>query len=111
MIKEALSIAEGFKGRIIKQIQDEIRKEVEYNTKLFQDGIFKGVEKSIDYAKTEITFFVVMLFTLLLGTLFLVYGASVFLDKMFFNGGGVGFIVVGAFSLFIAVILMIARRK
>lgn len=111
MIKAVLDLVEGIRGKMIKQVQKEIRKEVEYTTHLFQEGIFKGVEKSIDYAKTEITFLVMMLATLLLGTLFIVYGASVFLDKVFFDNGGVGFMLVGAFSLFIAVMLMVARRK
>ena len=111
MISEITKIMEAIGAGVVKIFQKEIRREFEYNAQLIQDSIFRGAQNGVEYAKRELSYTVTVLFTLLLGTLFVMYGASVFLDRALFEGDGLGFILVGVFSIIISLIIVISKKR
>ena len=108
MIKSILDITEGITCTIVKLFRDEIRREIEENAKIIQDGIANGIKEGVDYTKSELTHISLVLFTLLLGSVFIMYGASVYLDNFFANKG-IGFLLVGAISVMFSLILIVKR--
>jgi len=111
MIKSILDLTENLAILIVKQFQKEIRREVEYNAEVVGRRIANGVKEGVDYARKELMFTLIVTFTLLLGALFIMYGASVFLDTVIFKKEGVGFLIIGALSLFISLLLILSRKR